>query len=215
MLRSYLRVRTIALPRGRLMITAPRAPDVPRTIIALRLLCTTVTLGLRVTTTAPRARDGCLTIIALRVRPTITAPRAPRVRPSAAWRVRLTIAVLRRPCTIVVRDVGVTAASPRAPLTAAVRRMAALASGDATVMTPKNAVMPNAASTGTDKRMLSPCYLVQRVSPHSKALFGMPARRFSPGTLFRIIASFFRKHFWLTYFQFQDKPECWLPDDTQ
>jgi hypothetical protein len=173
MLRRCLRLRTIALPRGRLMITAPRAPDVPRAIMALRLLCTTLALGRRVSTTAPRARDGCLTIMALRVRPTIAAPRmprvrltiaaprAPRVRPSAAWRVRLTIAVLRRPCMLAVREVGVTAASPRAPLTAAVRWTAAFASGDAMVTTPKNAVMPNAASTGTDKRMSSPCYLVQ------------------------------------------------------
>jgi hypothetical protein len=192
------------------MITAPRAPDGRLTIIAPRRLCTTTAPRGRLTITAPRAPDGCLTSIALRRPRTntaprgrfrITAPRAPRVRPTAArWRVRPTIAVVRRPRMVLAREVGVAVASPRAPLMTAVRRAAALASGAATVTTPKKAVTPSAASTGIDKRMLSPCCRVQGMCPHSKALLGMPARRFGPGTLVRIYRELLSETFRLTFF---------------
>jgi hypothetical protein len=157
---AYMRVprrRTTAAPRGRLTITAPRAPPSLRlTTMVLRRPRTIVAVRGRRTITAPRAPGVRLTIIAprrprtavtLRGRLTIMAPRAPRVR--------LTTAVLRRPRTIVARGVRVATASPRGPL-AMVRRAAALASsGAATVATPKNAEMPSAASTGTDKRIVA------------------------------------------------------------
>ena len=126
------RRRTTTAPRGRLTVTAPRAPGVRLTIIVPR---------------RPR------TTVALRGRLTITAPRAPRVRlTTAVPRVRLTTAVPRRPRMIVALGVRVTVTSPRGPLTI-VRRTRAFASGAAAVTTPKNAEMPSAASTGTDKRI--------------------------------------------------------------
>jgi hypothetical protein len=115
---------------------------------------------------------------------------------------------------IVVRVVGVPAASPRALLITAVRWTAALASGAAAITAPKSAVMPNAARTGTDKRMLSPCYRVQGVIPRSKALFGMPARRFGPGTLYRIYRELVFETFLTYLFLFRDKPEYFVTGRT-
>jgi hypothetical protein len=204
------RRRMSALPRGPLMITAPRAPDGCLTSIALRRPRTTTARRGCFRITAPRAPDGCLTSIALRRPRTITArrgcfritaPRAPRVRPTiATWRVRPTIEVLRRPRTVLVRDVGVVVASPRAPLMTAVRRAAALASGAATVATPKKAVTPSAASTGIDKRMLSPCCRVQGSVRTRMPCLACRRGGSVQARFFAFIASFFPKLFWLTYF---------------
>jgi hypothetical protein len=167
------RPRTIAAPRGRRTITAPRAPGVRLTIIVPR---------------RPR------TTVALRGRLTITAPRAPRARLTTATpRARLTTAVPRRLRTIVALGVRVTTASPRGPLTT-VRRTRALASGAAAVTTPKNAVMPSAASTGTDKRIVASLLWGSRDRTAFDDLVWQAGAAITSSMLSRIIASFFPKH---------------------
>jgi hypothetical protein len=52
--------------------------------------------------------------------------------------------------------------------------------------------------------------MVQGISPRSKALLGMPARRFGPGTLYRIYREFLCETFLAYLFLFRDKPECFV-----
>src|SRR5260370_14360032 len=169
------RRRTTAAPRGRLTVTAPRAPGGrvaiivprrPRTIVAPRAA------GRRLTIVVPRrprtiVRRGLLMI---------TAPRAPRRPLTTVVPRRLTTAVPRRPFRIVAPRVRFTTAVPRGPLTIDVSRTTAFALGASIAMIPKNAVTPRAAST--DKRLLPPCCGLSASSRSPRTLPGKSAPRF-------------------------------------
>ncbi len=206
------RRRTTTAPRGRLVMTAPRAPSLRLTTIVPRRPRTIVAPRGRLTMTAPRAPGARLAIIVPRRPRTIVAPRAagrplttvvprrPRTivrrgllmitAPRAPRRPRLTTAVPRRPLRIVAPRVRFTTAVPRGPLTIDVSRTAALALGTSMAMIPKNAVTPRAASA--DKRMLPPWCGLSGSSRIRRTLFGKSVRRFTSRRALRIYRKLFR-----------------------